>query len=55
MSIHRGSLESHPPKGGIVFSKREGFRLAAEMAEMSVVDKFWLLLILGRCERHVRS
>lgn len=40
-------------KESIDFFKGEGFRLAAEMAEMSAVDKRRLLLILGRWEKKV--
>lgn len=40
-------------KESIDFFKGEGFRLAAEMAEMSAVDKLRLLLILRRWEKKV--
>ena len=40
-------------KKSIDFFKGEGFRLAAEMAEMSAVDKLRLLLILRRWEKKV--
>jgi len=38
-------------KKSIDFFKGEGFRLAAEMAEMSAVDKLRFLLILRRSEK----